>query len=119
MRWQYTPYALPLLIAAAISAALAFIAWRRRAVSGATSFVLLMLAVFDWTLGYALEMAAVDLSSKLFWAKAQYLGIGGVPMMLLIFAVQYTGRKRWLTHRNLMLLAIFPFRGVEIIKRPT
>ena len=108
MYWQETPYTLPLLGAAAVSAALAFYAWRRRSAAGVIPFVGLMLAVAVWSLGYALELASADLSAKLFWAKGQYLGIVTIPVAWLAFVLQYTGRARWLTRRNLFLLAIVP-----------
>ena len=108
MYWQYVPYVLPLLIAAAISAALALFAWRRRPAPGAAPFALLMLAVTEWSLGYALELGSADLPAKVLWAKIQYLGIVTLPVMWLVFALQYTGRERWLTCRNLALWAIVP-----------
>jgi CHASE2 domain-containing sensor protein len=48
-----TPFTLFLLAAAAVSAALAFYAWRRRDARGARAVVLMMLAVFVWSFGYA------------------------------------------------------------------
>ncbi|MBL7065155.1 MAG: ATP-binding protein [Anaerolineae bacterium] len=98
----------PLGIAAAISVLLALFAWRRRPAPDATAFVLLMLAVAEWSLAYALRLAGTDLATKLFWAKVRYLGIVIVPAAWLIFALQYTGRGKWLTRRNLTLLAIEP-----------
>ncbi len=115
MHWQYTPYALPLIIGAAISAALAFYVWRRRPASGATSLALLMLAVAGWSLGYALELGSVDLPLKVFWARVEYLGIATVPMAWLVFALQHTGRAKWLTRRNLALLAIVPFATLLLV----
>jgi len=106
--WQYTPYILPLLASAAISAVLALYAWRRRPAPGATAFALLMLAVAVWSLGYALRVASADLAVKLFWAKVRYLGIVTVTTALLAFALQYTGREKWLTRRNVILLGIEP-----------
>ena len=108
MHWQYTPYVFPLGIAAAVSVALALFAWRHHPAPGVTAFVLLMLAVAEWSLGYALRLASVELEAKLFWAKVRYLGIVIVPAVWLVFALQYTGRDRWLTRRNLALLAIEP-----------
>ena len=108
MHWQYNPYVLPLVITAAISAALALSAWRRRPAAGATSFVWLMLAVAEWSLGYALELGTADLPTALFWARVEYLGMVMVPATLLVFVLQYTGREKWLTRRNLALLAIEP-----------
>jgi PAS domain S-box-containing protein len=108
MHWQYTPYVLPLLIAAAVSATIAFFAWRRRPAPGAMPLVCLALAASEWSLGYAVGMASADLPAKVFWAKVQYFGIVSVPIMWLFLALQYTGREGWLTRRNRVLLAIMP-----------
>jgi len=108
MHWQYNPYVLPLLGAAAVSAAIALFAWRRRPAPGATPFVLLTLAVAEWSLGYALELGSADLPTQIFWAKVEYLGIVSVSVMWLAFVLQYTGREKWLTRRNGALLAIVP-----------
>ncbi|HEX9440650.1 MAG TPA: histidine kinase N-terminal 7TM domain-containing protein [Roseiflexaceae bacterium] len=108
MRWQYTPYALPLIIAAIICAVLAIHAWRRRPAPGATIFVVMMLAVTEWTSGYALELSSAELPMVIFWAKLEYLGIVVGPVAALILALAYTGRERWLTRRRLALLASIP-----------
>ena len=108
MNWQHTPYTLPLLIAAGISAGLALYFWRRQRGTGATPFVFLMLALIVWSVGYALELASADQAQKVFWAKVQYLGIAPLPVAWLAFALQYAGREGWLTHRNLAALTIEP-----------
>ena len=108
MHWQYTPYVLPLVIAAAISGAIGLVAWRRRHVPGATPLLVLVLAVVEWSLGNVLELGSAELEAKLFWANLEYLGIVTVPVMWLTFALQYTGRDKHLTYRNLALLAVVP-----------
>jgi PAS domain S-box-containing protein len=108
MNWQPVPYIIPLVVAAAISTIVALYCWRRRATTGARQFVLLMLAVSVWSLSYALELSSADLSAKIFWSKIEYLGIVTIPTMWLIFALWYTGREKWLTSRNRVLLAIQP-----------
>jgi PAS domain S-box-containing protein len=108
MGWQYTPYALPLLLAAALSVGLALFAWRRRETPGAGALAVLMVGVFAWSFGYALEFAAAGLAAKVFWAKVEYLGIVTVPAAWLVFALRYAGRDRWLTRRNVALLADLP-----------
>ena len=115
MYWQYAPYVLPLFIAAAISVALALSAWRRRPASGATPFALLMLAVAEYALGYALELGSTDLPAKLFWVKVEYLGIVTVPVAWLVFMLQYSGREKWLTSRNLILMAIVPLVTLSLV----
>ncbi|MCR4408180.1 MAG: GAF domain-containing protein [Anaerolineae bacterium] len=108
MNWKYTPYVLPLFVAAVVSVALAVYAWRHRGTRGATAFVVLMLAIVEWLLGYALELGSTTLPAKVFWAKVEYLGIAILPLSLLVFILQYTGHERWLSFRNLALLAVVP-----------
>jgi len=67
-----------------------------------------MLAVAEWSLGYALELGSAGLPDKVFWAKVQYVGIVAVPVAWSVLALQYTGREKWLARRNLILLAIVP-----------
>jgi PAS domain-containing protein len=108
MHWQVPPYSYLLLVAAAMSAALIFFAWRRRGTLGAETFALLMTGVCIWAAGYALELSGADLPTKIFWAKAEYIGIATVPVVWLAFALRYTGREGHLTPRNLALLSALP-----------
>ena len=108
MNWQSTPFIFPLLLAATVSTGLALYSWKRRPAPGAAPFALLMLAVAEWSLVYALRLVSADLPTKLLWAKVRYLGIVTVPTAWLIFVLEYTDRERWLTPRNVALLAIEP-----------
>jgi PAS domain S-box-containing protein len=109
MLWQTTPYTFLLFAVAAMSAALAFFAWRRRPAPGAMPLALLMLAVTEWSLGYALRLASADVPTKILWTKVRYVGIVIVPAAWLAFALEYTGRgEKWLTRRNIALLAVEP-----------
>jgi len=115
MNWQYTPLVFPLLISAAIAIWLAFYAWKHRPVVGVIPFVVLMLAVAEWSLVYALRLSSADLPGKLFWAKVRYLGIVTVPTAWLIFVFQYTGREKWLTARNVAMLALEPLAVLLLV----
>lgn len=109
MYWQFTRYSIPLIIAAVGSAALAFYAWRRRQTTpAAKSLTLMMLAVAEWSVGYAIELGSTNLAAMVFWSKIEYLGIVTVPLAWLVFALQFSNRDRWLTQRNLVLLSIVP-----------
>ncbi len=114
MAWQWSPYIVPLLVAAAVLAVLAFYAWRRRPAPGATWFALLMLAAAEWSLAYALELGSSDLPAKVLWAKVEYVGIATTPAAWLIFALQYTGREKWVTPRNVILLTLVPLATVAL-----
>ena len=65
MHWHFTLYVLPVAASAVICAWLAYIAWHRRPAPGATAFCMLMLAVAEWALAYALELVSPDLPSSL------------------------------------------------------
>lgn len=109
MPLQYNPYELPLIFIGIESVALGLVVWRRDPDQrGALPFALLMLGVAFWSLGYALEMAFTTLAPKIFCVKIEYLGIASIPILFLLFAVDYTGHRPWLTTRNVVLLSIVP-----------
>ena len=116
LHWQYNSYVLPLVMAAALSATLAFFAWRRRPASGATPLALLMLAVAEWTLAYAWEVGSPNPQTKHLWAQMQYLGIVTVPVAWLAFVFQYTGRGKWLTRRNMAVLVVEPLLILLLVR---
>jgi len=109
VQFQYTPYILPLIIAAIIAGCVAVYVWRRRATTiGATALVMLALASAAWSLGYALEIAGADLPTKIFWGKSQYIGIVAVPLSWVIFAYYHSTQGAWISRRNAILLSIVP-----------
>jgi PAS domain-containing protein len=115
MDWQHASYALPALGTAAVAATLAAQGWRRRGLPSGLAFALLMLAVTWWALGYALELGASELPTKLLGARAKYVGIVFTPVAWLAFITAFTGRDRWLTRRRLALAAIVPLATLAMV----
>ena len=115
MGWQLSPYFFLLISSGALSAALSAYVWTRRGSPGARTLTVLMAGVSVWSLGYALESAVPGVDAKVFWAKVQYLGICTVPLAYLCFCIRYTGRDRWLTRRNLGLLAVPPLVTLALV----
>lgn len=101
-------YIIFMLNLAALSAGLAFFAWKRREKTGARSFAALMLATTLLSLPYAAELASSNLEAVVFWSKLEYFGLVSLPVTWLIFAFEYTGNHRWLKQRNLILWSIIP-----------
>jgi PAS domain S-box-containing protein len=118
MHWQFTPYVLPVIASALISAAVAGFLWRRRPAPGATSFCLLMLVVAQWSLAYALELASSNLPAALFWDNMEWLGAALAPTLWLAFVLQYTGRAGWLTRRTIALLLVEPLVTLLLVWIP-
>jgi GAF domain-containing protein/PAS domain-containing protein len=108
MSLQYTLYVWPLVLGALLSGALVVLAARRRHVRGATSLAWLMAAITFWLLCYALQVSSADLPTITFWSNAAFLSIAFVPLPWLTFALEYSGRGRWITPRNVALLAVVP-----------
>ncbi|MDO9131144.1 MAG: histidine kinase N-terminal 7TM domain-containing protein, partial [Anaerolineales bacterium] len=97
-----------LLLVAVLYASLGLVAWRRRPALAVTPFAWLMLAMGEWSLGYALEFLAPGLAAKTLLAKVEYFGIVSLPVFWLAFALEYTGRRSWLTWRNWAALWLIP-----------
>src|SRR5215212_8686521 len=109
VQFQYSPYILPLVVSSSITSLLALYVWQRRAtVSGGMALAMLAFACAEWSLGYALEIAAADLPSKIFWGKSQYIGIVAVPLLWVIFAYSYSTKGTRMTPRTVGLLSILP-----------
>ncbi len=108
MQWQFNSYVLALAIIGAISLSIASFAWSRRSAPGATALAYLMLGGCIWSWAYAVEIGSYDLPAKVFMSQVMYIGVVSVPVAWLIMSLQYTGRSRWLTRRNLVLLGIIP-----------
>ena len=115
MHWQFTPYVLPVIASLIVSVAVAGFIWRRRPAPGATSFCLLMLAIAQWSLAYALELVSADSSTILFWDNFSWLGSAFAPTLWLIFALQYTDRTKWLTRRNTAILMVEPLLTLLLV----
>jgi PAS domain S-box-containing protein len=108
MDWLLTSTLLLSLTAAALSTGLAYYAWSRRPATGSTLFTLIMLAMAQWALAYALEVGSSTLTTRIIWAKFQFLGAVILPVAWLIFVLEFTGNETWITRRNVLLLSLLP-----------
>jgi hypothetical protein len=108
MIWQETPYTIPLIAAVIILAATAAYTWWRSPVAGAKIVALLIGigAVFLFT--YTMEISSSDLPTKVFWDKVQFMSITVIPVLWLVYVLQFTGHEKWMTRGNLLLLAVVP-----------
>ena len=114
MSWSFTPYSLIPLVAALSTGGLVIYAWRRGTRTSGI-FALVALAGCLWSLCYTLEVLGGDLGTKLFWAKAAYFSIVTEPLATLAFAIQYTGREKWLTPRVMAAVAIIPVVTIALV----
>ncbi len=114
MTLRYTPYVGVLLVDCLIAIVMAYLVYRRRNMRGRTALVLIMLAALEVSLASALEISAVSLPAKVFWAKVGYLGNQSGPVLFLIFALEYTYQDEFLTGRNILLFWLIPLTTMAL-----
>lgn len=97
-----------LLGGAALLIFLAVYVWRQKATPAGPYFCVLVVAIAAYSFFIALELLTVDLHTKLFWSKLQYIpGVSLAPLWFL-FAMAYGGYQNLLTRRRIALLWVIP-----------
>lgn len=108
-------YAVSLMCAALVGAAVGFFVWRWRRASPVHAFPLLMFALSWWSFTYGMEMAGTDLEGIRFWTRLSYLGIAPSPVLWLVLSVQYAGKDRWLKRPALAVLFVIPLLSTILV----
>jgi PAS domain S-box-containing protein len=104
--YAYTPYIWPPFLTVILLATLSAYGWRRRSVPGALPFMIGCLFAALWAVGSVMEYAAVDVETKIFWAKFQSVWPLPLAIAIFCFVLEYAWPGRWLTRRDLTLLSI-------------
>lgn len=109
MEYQYISYIWPLIASALTTISLGlFVLMYRHNSKGAASFVLSMIVLTIWSSSNALEMSAMDFTTKLFWANMQYFAYCYSPVTLLSLCMEFTGYDSWVRNKRVLCLAIIP-----------
>ncbi|MGQ3413215.1 histidine kinase N-terminal 7TM domain-containing protein [Natrinema sp. LN54] len=108
MGWVINPYSVVLLLSLVVAVGTAVAAARSRPAAGSVPLTALMASVALWLGAHVLEIESATFLWKARWADLQWLSAAVIPTLFLVFALEYTGRDRWLTRRRLGLLAIEP-----------
>jgi PAS domain S-box-containing protein len=91
MTWQSTILSLLLLINTGVALIILQTAWQRRHTQEAVlPFCWMVVSVAIWSFAGAMELMVSDLSFKIFWSKIQYFGITSLPVLWLLFALEYS-----------------------------
>jgi PAS domain S-box-containing protein len=101
-------YVALLTIAVIVDVLIVLYAWTRRATPGGVYLALLMAAAAIWALANAAEFVTSDISAKIVWAKASYVGVVNVPPLWLLFTLSFSQRTQWFARRRVILLWVVP-----------
>jgi len=108
MNWDDWPLALALLLTATLTGGLAQWVGRWRNLAGRGAFVLMLSAMSIWTAARAGETLAMEIATKIFWAKIEYIGMVTLPLFWLIFVIHYVRLGKWLTLNFYGGLSVMP-----------
>src|SRR5688572_10565306 len=96
------------LLAAVPYVWLGLYAWNRRPAIAVTSFAQVMLGMSIWSSMYALEIFSPSISAKILFTEIEYFGIVVVPVAMLFFALEFTGKSHLLTDRIRLVIWSVP-----------
>ncbi len=108
MEHQFTIFSLIFLGTSLISIFVAFLAWQRRKVRGATELSRLTLSAGAWAFVAMFESAAVTVDDKVFMSQVAYIFATTTPVMYLLFVLRYVGIDRWMPLKYALWLFVIP-----------
>jgi PAS domain S-box-containing protein len=105
---QTTLYFTSILLTGVLASFLAWYAWRQRNLPGARPYASLALGVCLLALVESLSMLSPSRAGALFWFNVRIIFIATIPVLFLVFALEFTGHKAWLSRRLLVFAFIIP-----------
>src|SRR5512140_93549 len=115
MAFELRVFALPFLVSAIVSLVVALIVLQRQNAKGGVALALLMLQFALWAGANFVRWSLVDPHAQVFWIKLSHAVFVPAPLTFLVFIAQLTGRDRWLTQTNLLLLFVEPLLTILAI----
>jgi len=110
-----SPLSVALLAAVVTGTSGAILAWRERPDAGARWLVLLLVGQVWWTTFLVFELEASSLAVKALWYDVQWLGVVVVPVGWLLFALEYTGRDRYVNPGVVAAVCVAPAITVLVV----
>jgi signal transduction histidine kinase len=104
----FTIYSVLFLATSMVSFFVAFLAWQRRSVKGASELAWLMIAAGIGAFWIIFETAAHTMTEKIFWSKLEYIGGIATPVLYLIFVIRFTGKDKLISGKKILFLFIVP-----------
>lgn len=101
----FNNYSIPLFTAFIILCILLYYIRDYRKTPGSKYIMLLLSSIALYTFFYALEISSTSLEQFLFFYKLEYIGIAFIPLLFLLFTMNYTGRKSWLPMPLIIIFA--------------
>ncbi|MXR40056.1 PAS domain S-box protein [Halobaculum sp. WSA2] len=103
-----------MLLTVVVGTTAALLAWRERREPGAVPLTAMSAGQVWWSVFFVLEHRADTLAAKAFYSDVQWVGVVVIPVAWLLFALEYTGRDRYVRPRYVALLSVVPVVTVAL-----
>jgi predicted DNA binding protein/PAS domain-containing protein len=100
--------------AALLAGGLAGYAWRHREEAGAATLSAAMVAVTLWTTTEVLGLSQTG-APHIFWERLQWVAIALVPLLFVLFMLDFTGYERFLTLPYLPVFFVVPVVTIALV----
>jgi len=111
----FNVYTIPVIASVFILCILAFNIRKLKTTPGATCFSMLLVATAIYSLFYVLEISSTSVNTVLIFYKMEYLGVSVIPFFFLFFAMNYTGKKHWMSASLTAVLLIVPLTTILLV----
>ncbi|MDP2216120.1 MAG: histidine kinase N-terminal 7TM domain-containing protein [Methanolobus sp.] len=111
----FNVYTIPLIASVFILCIMAFHIRTLKKTPGATCFSLLLFFTAIYSFFYALEISSTTVHTVLIFYKIEYIGISMIPFFFLFFAMNYTGKKHWMSAPLTAVFLIIPLTTILLV----
>ncbi|WP_227131131.1 histidine kinase N-terminal 7TM domain-containing protein [Halorubellus salinus] len=101
-----------LVVAGVATGSLAYLGYRRRDRPGARTFAFLAATMTGYAFLYAFSLPIQEGTLRSALGAAQWFAIAPLPVVWLLFALEYSGRPEYLTRRVVVSLSVVPALAV-------
>lgn len=119
MKWQFTLFSLPILLALVVSVVLFGYMVRLYRDGNRDRIVVLYLwitlAAIVWTGFASLKLLHTDPATKLVFYRVLHVGAAALPPLMFLFAVAFTDRTRWLRYETVGAVFLVPVVFVVLL----
>mgnify|MGYP002338512777 CR=1 FL=1 len=116
-RYVTTPNVLVAALSVSIFAgsAAAILAWREGNKPGARPLAFLLIGQVWWSISSFFRIQAATVETKLIWLMVLWVGVVAIPLGWFLFALEYTGRDRYIQPMYVGILAVIPFATLILV----
>ncbi len=110
----FTIYLFALVFGTVLCAAAALSLWRRREMPGGIPLSFSLWGAALWCAAASLEALSVDVPTKVFWSKIEYLGAATLGTLFFLFAREFTRAGHHHTRRWILFLSLEPVLSLAL-----